>query len=490
MAAPLVLVIFSLYSHEETSPAQTLSLSNLAHRSYEPALITPVEVGSRIDFNSSGGRVVPNGGVIRFELNENTRPYLGYRWIGSSFEVRTGNEGDDIQSMATAYVGKVTGISHDLYTATVQITDNRPKLDKPVERTFYDDDDLPAIANRPQPLLIGKRNSIEPVLEDEATWTYRITEDVSPVFGDLALTINELRVGGVPWDFAASSPSPGQYTYTATNGTFTLGGEPSGEIRVDAEVGAYTTADILVLLATAAGCQIEAGAADACDAIAPYEIGFYLGPDPINYQDLMDQVAAPQLCFWGFTDAGSFTVGALERVSTRDIPVLDKKDIRSLRLVNGSPPAYRVTVEHSRNQSPATQFFDSVPQSERQQLSSPGVAAEIYDATVISPDFLTAEPQALDLPIIRSLVNTDADALAIRTRAANLWTNTVYSYDVEVERTDIALYDNIAVDYIDLPVYEFGTIGSEGNFRVYGILKRFGGGPNVVNLRIAPPLTG
>lgn len=482
MPAPLILVVFQLWDRS-AGAAVSLRLSNLAHRRSQPLLITPVMIGSRIDYGGPGtaARLVPNGGLIQFGLNAVTRPWLAYRWLGSSFIVYTGNEGDDIATMTTAYVGRVAGLSHDGYVASVQIADNRLALDKPVVSDLYPDDAVPALAGRPKPWLLGTRNSIEPVLEDEATLTYRITKTPTGLANP---TVTALRVGGVPWDYA-DPPGAGQYSYS-TDGTLKLGSMPGGEIRVDATTGNVTVAGLLRLLAlNAGGFLVDEAAVTALDAICPYLIGFYTGLDPINYQDAFDQIAGPQLCWWGFTDAGLFTMGAVQAPATGAgiDATLTTLDIASLRLSQMTPPAWRARVQYAAAENPATQFFDSVPLLTRQSLAAPGLIAPAYE----DPTIQAEEPQAVDLPLIESLVNTQADALDIRTRAANLWFATGTAYDVEVERDDIALYDSVAVDYLDLPTEQAVT----GNFRVYGRLRRLGGDrPLLLSLRSNPPLQG
>lgn len=426
---------------------------------YDPRLQVPFELARRIsaeNYGSPARGVAANGDIV-FALDRSMWPFLAYGWIGQPFRVYLLTA----QGAATQVnAGRVANLTHDTLQATVSTTDASSLLDDVLVADLYGDDAPAAIQGQPKPQLWGEAISLEPVLEDDAALLYRISRAA------LALVL-AVRVGGIAWDEVAGSPGPGQYSVDLTGGTITLGGVPGGEVRVDARAVGWETATAAALIrdvldAADVGVAINETVFAAFDAAAPYLIGFYAN-SAANRLDVLDALTLGVGGWWGFDFDDNIIAGVIDEPGAGS-QTETTVSISSLALTQVLPPAWRIRVEHTRNWQPASQFFDSVSEADQQAMSATGITAAAFEDDTIK----TGQPRAVDVPLVRLLVNDEADALDIRDRLARAWGIERRLYDMEAETDDVPdLYDTVGVDY------QMVT----GNFRAHGVSHVYGGGP-------------
>lgn len=443
-------------------------------QAFDPRLFVPIQIGSRIAAEQYGTPVrgAANGGTIDFTLGSGRLgadpdiwPWLAHHWKGRTFRVYLGDPGDAYEDLELAYTGRVDNLTHDTLRASIGTTDARSDLDVPIVDDLYADSAPEALRGRPKPELRGQRNCIAPVLIDEAALIYQVSR--------LPLDdITELRVGGIPWDRVASSPGPAQWAPNLAAGTFQLGGSTEGgEVRVDAKATGWaslTTAELVRQIVTEAGGTVNAAAMAGLDAAAPYLIGWDTTTEPVNRLNALDEIMAGIVGFWTPRTDGSITAGVLAAPSSGATLALSRVGIQRLQLAGLVPPAWRIRIEHSRNAQPGTQFFDAVSEADQQKWRSGGIIAPAFEDETIK----TAEPRAVDVPLIRSLVNTEADAVAIRDRASVAWGVERRLYDVSAYVPAPELYVTASVDFQMVA----------GNFRVHSTLRSLGGGATALQL--------
>jgi hypothetical protein len=467
-----------------------------SEHAFEPRLFVPLEIGSRV---IAGGfsDVLPSagssGGTIEFSLQDSRVGFqavdnpiwawLSLHWQGRTFRIYTGEPGSRFADYTLAYTGRVDDLTHDTLKASVKITDASIDLNDVLVSDLYPKEDgIPdSIQGRPKPEVRGTVYNVAPILLTDTDSGAPLTYQLSRLELD---DIPEVRVGGIPWDRVALDPVAGQWAPDLANGKFVLGGITGGlDVRCDARgIGwaSMTTAKLMTDLITEAGGAVDTAAMTALDAAAPYLIGWFTGTDERNRLDAFDEIMAGVVGWWGVDIDGQFTAGVLEAPPVLDDPAtiddpdivadvsLSHNNVDSIQLSRMTPPAWRVRVEHTRNWSPLSSFADAVRETDKQRWEDPGIVAAAFEDATIKTD----EPRAVDLPLIRSLVFADADALAIRNRAADLFSvrRRLYEAKAWVDAPD--LYGSASVEYLMV----------SGSFRVLGVTRGFGAGPTTLPL--------
>lgn len=194
-------------------------------RQYEPRLLTDIVIGTAISiatdtattgtttpFYQSPLRGQPNGGSISWIIDPSPNWY-GFNnfnnavLLGRTFRLYVGRTTTDVMAdvdadLTLVYTGHVANYTFDVMAnppvATIQTTDASSNLDKSLVSDLYPADfPIVSLQGRPKPQLWGKKFSIEPVLEDQVSLTYRVTRIEA---GVVALEdVTKLTVGGVPW---------------------------------------------------------------------------------------------------------------------------------------------------------------------------------------------------------------------------------------------------------------------------------------------------
>lgn len=435
---------------------------------YQPGLMLPIKFGATISAEEYGRAVrgAANGGDIVFDLNAADWTALAYHYQGQDVRAYAGDADDGYDGLSLVYSGRITDLRHSLggvVRVHLSTTDAGGDLDNPLVEDHYDDTELEAIRGKPKPELHGSCKSIQPVLIDEAEQIYQISR-LSTI-----VAIDRLTVGGVEWRQTATSPNAGEYLVDLSNGTVKLGSTTLGqEVRVDAHTAPITTADLVTTIVTEAGGSVDTSAMAQLDIDAPYEIGWFTGIETINRLDALDQIMAGVGGYWFFNTEGEFSAGVLDEPSETASATLSQITIKSMALAGLIPPAWRIRIEYARNWYPVTNFLAGVTDAEKEAMSQPGIVAAPFTDESIK----TVEPKAIDVPLIRSLVQNEDDAIDIRDRLIRAWSVARRIYDVGANITAPALYGTVAVSFQMI----------SGNFRVHSVVNSLGGDP--VQLRL------
>lgn len=475
MARPLVAVEIDLLD-VFTDEVHTLYLCNEGPFSgvdgsnvitYQPRLLSPVDSGLSISAENYGqtARSAPNAGAVNIAMDPELWPYLNYRWTGREYRIYVGEVGNTYTDVVTiagpVEVGKVTGMSYTTSrnpSITVTTAGAVALLDGPLLTELYTEDDgVPdTLLGKPKPRLWGAGVQIEPVLEDAANQVYRVS---TTALGD----VSAVRVGGIDWPRDETvSPAPGTYSRQLGAGTFTLSSDPlSGQVRCDAEssdAGSMTAAELIRQIVTESG-----GDADIADfsADATFLIGYY-AKDPVNRLDVLDEITLGVGAWWGPTNDGKIKATVYEEPDTVASQTLTDFVVEDFSMKQTLIAAWRIRVEYARNWQPNTQFYDAVPLVDQQAMTVGGKVTLPYENLGLH----ASDPTSLDVPLIRSLVLTEADANEIRDRLAVAWGAERRLYEVVARGVTVALYDTVEVDYL--------MIGPQ-NFRVHSVLRTLDG---------------
>lgn len=430
---------------------------------YAPGLMVPLQFGTTISAEQYGAAVrgAPSGGDISYDLNASQWTPLAYHYLGREVRVSAGET-----ALERAFTGRVTDLKHTM-TGVVRVslstTDAGVDLDNPIVDDQYDDTALEPLRGKPKPELRGTCKNVQPALIDDANQIYQVSR--------LALvSVEKVRVGGVEWQAATSGiAAAGQYTASLASGTIALGSTTLGqEVRVDATGATITTASLMTAIVTEAGGSVDTDAMAQLGLDAPYLIGWYTGTDPINRLDALDQVMSGVGGFWFFNAVGECVAGVLAAPDDVAELTITPITIAGMASVGLLPPAWRIRIEFARNWQPVSSFLEGVTDAEREAMSSGGIIAAPFEDENIK----TVEPRAVDVPLIRSLVLTEVDAIAIRDRLIAAWSVSRRLYDVSANDTVPTLYGTVGVEMQMV----------DGNFRVHSVLRSLGGGPMQLRL--------
>lgn len=449
---------------------------------YYPRLTNlPILLGSTITVTQYGSpvRAQPNAGVIQFRIDASIWIWTAYHWIGRPFRVYEGSRPvqfativDVDADMVLVYAGRVGGFSHDCFTATVQTTDASLDLDNPLVTSFYDVTFPVSIQGKPRPTARGKFFSAQPVIVDETAQIYEVQSLPQGLW-----TIDEIRVGGVPWTRVVAPPAPGQWSPLNVAGTFQrfqLGSPPAGQdVRIDGTAGSYTIGQLITVVVTDAGGKVDAAAMAALDASTQLQqASLVTNTTPVNRLSGMDDFVTAGGCWWGFNPLEQATGAAISIPDPIGKYKLTAVEINTISLNTMQPLAWRLRVGSQRNWQPESSFDDGVLQTDIAKWSAPAL---VYEPHYENPNALTLEPRAVDVPLLASTSPNPADAANEQARLIAAWgeNRTVFDVTVWMRPEDINLYDTVEVDFMMVT----------GLFRIVSAIRAIGGnGPATLQL--------
>ncbi len=469
----MILVDIDLHTGVETytlrlceggSPFVT-TISGIRYQ-YDPRLIIPISFGIRISADEYGSVVRGSASVgdVEFALDEEVWGFLDYHWQGREIRIYVAEIGDTYEDFELVYKGQVENLTHDTLTAKVSIVSLGIKLDVPLISEFYDDTFPESIRGKPKPKLRGQGKSLAPVLINEDQQIY----DVS----SLGCEVSEVRVGGIVWNEGSVIPSQGEWVNNISLGTIQLGSPTLGlGVRCDAKSidwASVTTAFLVREIVEGKDGSVDDSSMTQLNLDAPYLIGFYTSLDPINAQDALDLIMNGVVGFWAESFLGPISAGVIASPEETEDDEFNDVNIMSLNQTKLIAPAYRISVEYSRNWEPESNFAGEIDEVTKQNLSLGGVVVEVYENLSI----LNIEPRSVDVPLIRSLVNEAADVIEIRDRASAAWGSARKLYDLNVQDILPDLYSTGLIDYLMV----------NGNFRIHSVQRTLGGGSNVIQV--------
>lgn len=324
----------------------------------------------------------------------------------------------------------------------LQLSDGASRLEVPVQTTVYagsggteGGDDL---KGKPKPLAYGHAFNISPALVDSTDLIYQVHDGaISDVPNVWDRGVALAKVGG--------APAAGQYQVNAAAGTFKLGATPAGTVTCDAKGDASLSgyvdvvADIVrrVLIAKGglASGEIDSASFDRLRTKTPGAVGIWIGPEPRNVDQVVDELLAGVGAFGGFSRAGAFAVGLVESALAEPIsaPVAtyseeDILDLRRISLPEGLDPlAWRVLVGWQRNYTVQTDFAASVSAARRTFAAEAMRVAESANSAIRSRHRLARE-YALSGALYAAKADAEAKALEL----FDLWSKDPAMFEVDL----------------------------------------------------------
>jgi hypothetical protein len=448
---------------------------------YYPRLTNlPIIIGSTITVTQYGEavRATPNDGSIQFRFDAGIWIWTAYHWIGRTYRIYEGSRPtpfaatiDVDADMTLVYTGRVAGLTHDCFTATVQTTDASLDLDNPIVTNFYDNAFPIGIQGKPRPTARGGFFSAEPVILNDTAQLYEVQS-----LPEGLQSITEVRIGGVPWTQVAAPPPPGQWSPVTIGGVIQqiqLGSPPAGQdVRVDGTTAPYTLGGLITAVVLSGGGAVDAVALAALDAATlGQQASLVTNLNPVNRLDALDDPVTAGGCWWGFDPLGLATGAAISAPDPVGKYLLTESDIDTLSLNTIQPLAWRIRVGSQRNWQPETSFDDAVLQSDIAKWAAPAI---VYEPHYENPNALTEELRAVDVPLLTGTSPIVADAPNEQARLIAAWglDRTVFDAQVWMRPEDINLYDTVEVQY------EMVT----GLFRIVSAIRAIGGGPATLQL--------
>lgn len=446
---------------------------------FEPCLVTPIVITTSIPIDVGHSvRGSPPGGTIQFALNDTTRPYLKYAAKGRTVSIYEGNFGDAFSALTLVFAGRVLEVQHDTYRATISISGARLDADTPLVNAVFDEPSPAEIVGRPQPMTWGTAYSVPVVLVFPDIYVWRIATTGFSIDGvNILPLVNAVRVGGVAWDkvSAGTPPGPGQWRQYGDIDIQLGGTTDNGEIRCDAQApdpAVYPVFDTAALVSTAVaitGASVDDARQADLRAAAPFLVGFHTFTDLTNIQDALDAIMAGIIGWWCESAAGKIIAGVHNQPVEPSVMTLTDVEILSCSLEAVIPPAWRIRVEYKRNWHPGTQFFSAVTEAETQAQSAPGIIAPPREDASIK----TANPRAVDIPLVRSLLVTEIDALTIQDRAHQ-------AFGVERRLYSVSAFLTTPPDLFAVVRLTYKDINTL--CRVFSVGRSVGGGPHQLQL--------
>lgn len=454
---------------------------------FEPVLLGPVVVGvSVVDAilhygGSAGGS---GGGKIEFSVNDRILPYLDFASLGRPCRVYLAELPDNYdiigqnpwQEVQLAYDGLVSDLNFDPVSmrADISMRDRRGALDIPLVSEIYPDDAPVGVKGRPKPRIFGICMSCDPVLNGFVPDHLGIPEG-SPRY-DLSYTgiyyIPEVRVDGIPWSFnPGAGLLPGQWQNTSQYlifGGTTLGGEIRADVYAQPRTSDidydYWPANLLKLMVESKGQGVNSENISEFKSLTPYTGGYY-ARDPINLGAALDEFTAGVGAIWSVSViTGEILFWVIAAPSGVPVATFNELNISSISMTRRIPPVHRLRVEYRRNWQPCSRFATYVTDAEKAAMRAGGVVT-----AVIGDDSLKIiEPDAIDMPLVRSVVLNESEALAIRDRLWEVYKITRHLWTLEI------VVDNGIPDLMDVVELDFeGTVS--GLYRVVSITRSIGG---------------
>lgn len=276
-----------------------------------------------------GGRSLPDRGTLDIVNTGLFDAWLAYQWEGRAVEVRMGFAGDRFADAAVVFTGTCGEPTAEPASIVLPLRDKAEALDKLVqENRLYagtggleGGDDL---KEKPKPLAFGAFRNAAPVEVDTTNRVFQVHDGpiqaISAVYENgrlLTLTTH--------------------YTVDLANGRFTLVSAPLGLITCDGQGsktgGVYveTVADVGRRLVKDFGgltdADLDLASFIALNSATGAPVQFYVGAEPVNLMDMLDQVVQSIGGFWGFNRAGLFQVARLEAPTGSPAATLTDFDI-------------------------------------------------------------------------------------------------------------------------------------------------------------------
>lgn len=389
-----------------------------ANTPYDDILISVPTFSSKLSELLSGRSIPDWGDLVVTNENGVRDAWLADGWDGRGLKQYLGDASwpkSDFRLILDGVTADIGSPQRD--RLALKTSDKTWMLNVPVQTTLMGG--TTANADQPQPLCYGQCFNIEPVLEDAATWKYRVHDGAID-------SITDVRANGV---------SVG-HTDTVASGYFVLTAAPGGQITCDCKGakpgGTYLTKcadiiqDLVVNHSNLTTADIDAANFTAFNTTCPQTLGLYVR----NRQNLIDQIDPLVTSvggFWTFSRGGLLQLGRLEAPAGSAAIALTADDIRTKRLsiARRELPIATLRLGYQKNWTIQADGLSGVVSAANRALyGAPHLVAKDADAGLFTKHKLAREPD-----VIETLIALAADAATEVARRRTLYNvvRTTYS---------------------------------------------------------------
>jgi hypothetical protein len=425
LLATVGIVPFYVSTHGYTSqpsdtPANTYFEARLASPfTFERSILGSARIAGRVAGGTGEIELINGDGFYNPLLRD-------YTIDGRRVVVKVGVEGP-YGAFTTIFDDTAADWRRDATTVRLRLRDKTARLEVPIQTSRYAGtgglEGGADLKDTLKPLTYGRIFNRAPVLLDAANQIYQVHD--GRVRAVTAVKVRGARIVEVP-----ASPGIGEYAQDAATGTFELGFEPDGPVACDvdgdATGGVYvsTTATIvrriLETRAAMSSADLDGAAFDLVAFLAPGEIGFATGSDPLLIIDALDALMAGIGGYAGPSRLGLIQLGVFGTPASAPVFDLDEPDIieiEELALPDyANPPPQRITVGYQRNWAPSSDLIDTVTDADRAALSQEWRLGAAFSSLVAANFVRAATP-----PMIEGLFASKADADAEAARLLALY---------------------------------------------------------------------
>lgn len=475
-----------------------------ANIAFLPRLIDPGSLGQSAysDGTTGGATQLETGEIVLANIDGALDGWLDYGFDGRAVTIRTGRASADYPAgWTTVLIGTIEAIEADSEKLILRLRNKQYLLDTAVCSEVYGGtNSLPAgldgtandIKGQRRPRIFGQVQNISPPCVNTARLIYEVGVcGAIPAVYDRGIPLTVGTVYTSQADMETNAPAAGAFRAWPGGGYYRLGSTPAGQITADAVQGAAeadrTVAKITEQLALAVGItsgEISSDDITLLDAANPAVVGIWL-QDEESALDAMDQIAASIGSGYGFDRTGVLRQWRLTPPSEDDQNLWD--DVTSFDAVvsvdaltglpqvtineqqvvsierrpsrDNSIPAWRYTVNYSKNCTPQADAAGSVS-AERRAWLTQAFRSETAENADIKDKHLMADELVSD-----SLLISATAAAAESARRLDMYSvrRDIIDITVPLETLTIEMMGSVRLTY-----ERFGCSGGK-YFRLIGI---------------------
>ncbi|MCO5129737.1 MAG: hypothetical protein M9932_04135 [Xanthobacteraceae bacterium] len=179
------------------------------------------------------GRSIPGAGAIKLNNDDGVLDGLaGLAWSGRRVRVWLGGPDFTMADYGLIFDGTAQGIAYGDAEITINLRDLQYLFDREIQPLKFagtgGGEGAADLADRRKPIALGVCRNVEPVYLGPDTGQHIFAVGDGPIVGVLRVLDR-----GVPLDFVAAAPTPGQWTVDCATGVVTLGGDYVGPVTAD-----------------------------------------------------------------------------------------------------------------------------------------------------------------------------------------------------------------------------------------------------------------
>lgn len=444
-----------------------------ANQHFQATVLRPFQYRrSLLSDNILGGVVTQGFGDII--LNNNDASYDSvfeqYAIDGRQIEVKIGDVDAPFDSFGRVWIGSASGWEINEQELRINLRDLSARIDTTLQEAFYTGtggleggDDL---EGSPKPLTFGECYNVSPVfvgvidLGDGALYTYQT--NARPIDGHLAV----YEGGNAYNEVTSGTPSGGEWKDFPDDGVFQIGSTPVERITCDVKGDAgsgggdyvNTTSEIVQRIVEdfITGIQsndIDQSSFDQHKSDIPGVIGYHIGTDKVNTNDVLSDLVNGAFSFVGFARNGKLELKIVDQPTNTELLSIPERDIIQAPEVlppgtlgqDLQAPVGRIKVGYKRNWTVMNQgILNGATEDFR------SFAQKQYRVTEdTNPDTFQRHVLASDPPLFRTFFRDQADADGVASRILNLLSGEfrVYRVRAKVDYTILDLANTVVLYY-------------------------------------------